>query len=1254
MRLKRVELIGFKSFMDRTVLDFRDGITTILGPNGCGKSNVVDAVRWVLGEQSAKQLRGEKMEDVIFKGSGRRKPLSVAEVSLVFDNADGQLKIDYDEVAVTRRVTRAGTSDYFLNKTPCRLKDIKDLFYDTGVGNNAYSVIEQEVVGQVLDPAENKVRAILEEGSGIVRYKVKRKETLRKLDLTERDLLRVEDIIDEIGTQVRSLARQVGKARRHQRLFAELKGLEILRAYAQLQELEHAGHALRDRVQALRTEGSGDDAEVARLRASWEKMRPGVESLEEERRRRAQALSQVEAELAALEGELLVLREKVEAGSRRQEEIAGERERAMLRQTEVQMEIVAAQEERAQLAIRLTAQRQSASKQEKDTRAIVERYEELRRQLRDAQQLSLGFLKEETEHRTEITASQTRLANLQERQGVLEREIAEAEARLEQMRADAARCESHAAGLRDKLADEASSERAAKETEAASERRLTERQERRGEAADELARAESRHEIAARIAKEYEGYRAGAAAILRDEASRGKVRGALAERLRVEPGYEAAFELLFGEDADVLMVDGVEDAVGLLRRLSEQELGRASFLAVGLSAAAKPRDERALPGRPALELLGVDIPTRESLRAWLSQVRVVDDAAEAVRQALKHAGSGVSFLAREGLFVRADGLVRGGAGRRELSIFGRQDRVDAMAKEVERLRELLGERDAQVHAALDARNAARDELARLALSMSSVRDELHQAEQDLAARRSVLERDGERLTSLGQQRHATQQAAALVLQELELQQAHLGRHGEDQATSQDRLDALSAEVNRLEQEREEAQRMLSEGRLALTRDEGQDRELDSRLLRLSAMKADLDGRLERLLDEERALTANLAEWRSGIEARTQRVAERFADRDTRRESMREVSAEIDAKRVEMDQVQETMREIAERQRQKSETLHELETELTKKALTTANLRDRIFERYQIPVEAGIEAAHAALSPESLPRDLVRDEESGNVQLSQVEELRAERQERLDKLGPVNFVALDEYEAKRQRLDFLQKQRDDLLQSKEDLLQAIEKINKTARQLFRETFEQVRANFQRIFTTLFEGGEADLILHRAEDPLEGDVQIVARPKGKRVDSVALLSGGERALTAISLLFSVYLIKPSPFCLLDEVDAPLDDVNVGRFVRLLKEFADRTQFVVITHNKLTMEAADHLYGVTMEERGVSRLVSVSFEELDAEDPLKALEVAAAKRSASERAAARIAPQLGDPELGAVELDGEQNGRAVPVSSELEGEG
>src|SRR6056297_586042 len=331
MRLKRVEMIGFKSFMDRTVLDFRDGITTVLGPNGCGKSNVVDAVRWVLGEQSAKQLRGEKMEDVIFKGTRKRKPLSMAEVSLIFDNSAQRLNVPYDEVAITRRVTRAGTSDYFLNKTACRLKDIKDLFYDTGVGNNAYSVIEQEIVGQVLDPSENKVRTILEEGSGIVRYKVKRKEALRKLDLTERDLLRVEDIIEEIGKQVRSLARQVGKARRHQRLFGEVRGLELIRAHHRLRDLARQIDELTEREQSLSTEGAGDDAEAERLSASLETMRPELDALEQTRRDRAHAVSELEAGINAIEGELMVLREKIDTATRRRSEIAEDVDRSRTR-----------------------------------------------------------------------------------------------------------------------------------------------------------------------------------------------------------------------------------------------------------------------------------------------------------------------------------------------------------------------------------------------------------------------------------------------------------------------------------------------------------------------------------------------------------------------------------------------------------------------------------------------------------------------------------------------------------------------------------------------------------------------------------------------------------------------------------------------------------------------------------------------------------------------------------------------------------
>ncbi len=1210
MRLKRVEMIGFKSFMDRTVLDFRDGITCVLGPNGCGKSNVVDAVRWVLGEQSAKQLRGEKMEDVIFKGTRRRKPMSSAEVSLVFDNTAQRLNLPYAEVAVTRRVSRAGTSDYFLNKTPCRLKDIRDLFYDTGVGNNAYSVIEQEIVGQVLDPSEDKVRTILEEGSGIVRYKVKRKEALRKLDLTERDLLRVEDIIEEIGRQVRSLARQVGKARRHQRLYGEVKALEFVRAHMKRQQLQAELDTLRDKDQELRAEGSGDDAEASRIESQVSQLRPELDGLEDRRREKAQALSEVESQLNRIEGELLVLQEKIASGQRRREEISAEMERGGSRATQLREEQEQAEVEHAAVVERLREREAGVKAREAAAQEVGATFEQARRELAQAQQMSLGFLRQEADQKQDITAAETKLEALRQQEDRLRQTQGESEQRLQTLREQLTDIESQVEAKHREI-DEKQQALVTVESEVkTSDEQLQQCSQLRNAASDELARVESRHEMALKLAEDYEGYRAGAATLLKDEQLKGRVKGAMAERLKVEPDYAAAFELLFGEDADALLVDAVGDARDLAQRLVDEELGLASFVADLGRSSNQPLDDSGVPGRAATDLVQVDAEAQGVLSRWLSRVRVVETSREAVDGVLEYAGRGFSFLSRDGLYLRHDGLVRGGSGaRRALSLFGRRDQVEQLAEEVQRRRSLLAEREREEQAHREALRVARERVTEVQRELSESRQAAAALQQQLASRQGMVEREQEEGRRNETQLRQVEAEMQELLAEVESLRLSLGRHGESQEASQRRVEELTSRVAELEAERDRQAEELGEARLALTHDRGVDRELRGRRDRLENMRSELDERLRNLDAEGATLEKNVAQWQEEVRSRREEVDGLYRMRSQRQEDLREVNEIIDGKRNEVEQLREQLRLVHERQKQKADALHEVETQITKVELTLANLEDRIQEKFETTVEEG----YQAIEEGQLPSDLVREEDT--YQLSQVEEMLNERQQRLDKIGPVNFVALDEYEEKKQRLDFLEQQRDDLLKSKDDLLRAIDTINRTAREMFQTTFEQVRQNFREIFTTLFSGGEADLILHKTDDPLQSDIQVMARPSGKRVDSVSLLSGGERALTAIALLFAVYLIKPSPFCLLDEVDAPLDDMNVGRFVRLLERFSDRTQFIVITHNKLTMEAGNHLYGVTMEESGVSRLVSVSFDELRGEDPIEALEGIAAQREADQ---------------------------------------
>jgi chromosome segregation protein len=568
---------------------------------------------------------------------------------------------------------------------------------------------------------------------------------------------------------------------------------------------------------------------------------------------------------------------------------------------------------------------------------------------------------------------------------------------------------------------------------------------------------------------------------------------------------------------------------------------------------------------------------------------------------------------------------------------------------VARLGGVLQERVAALRAAEGARDDARRGNVEAVSRLQQLEVESASAARDASARAAELQREEAAHAELLGRADELRLEMSQVEERLSLLRAAAGRHGEDQQASQERVQQLATEVARLERERGDALTQVGDARLSLTRRQGSERELSGRAERLAAMESELAELVRRRQEEAAQLAANLTQWRETSGQREAELSGLFADRDLRAEAVGGARHAIDGQRSQLEAAQQATQAIIERQKAKADALHELETRMTRATLTVQNAEERIMEKFQTTVAAGV----AAIAAGDLPGDLIREGDS--YPAAQVEELLGDRRDRMDKLGPVNFTALEEYESKKSRLQFLEKQRDDLLASKADLLQAIDRINKTARQLFQETFDRVRANFREIFSTLFEGGESDLELLKSEDPLESEIVIHARPRGKRVDSVALLSGGERALTAIALLFAVYLIKPSPFCLLDEVDAPLDDVNVTRFVRLLRTFSDRTQFIVITHNKLTMEAADHLYGVTMEENGVSRLVSVTFDEVDADDPLKALQLVARRRAQQESAAAASgAAASGVAEQSAMSEEGElATEAAAPSSGELTAE-
>ncbi len=1193
MKLKRVELQGFKSFADRTVLPFESGVTAILGPNGCGKTNIVDAIRWVLGEQSAKQLRGTVMEDIIFKGAVNRKATGFAEVGLTFTNEDRGLPIEYDEVSIKRRVQRDGISQYFLNGAPCRLKDLRDLFYDSGVNNTAYSVIEQSMINQVLNENTQELRNLIEEGSGIVKYKARRRETQRKLEQTEQDLLRLRDLLEEIGREVRALQRQVGKARRHQRLFREIRTLDLLLAERAARGYDQREAELKARRGELALLAEADAGELATLRARVESTRPAVDEREAERQGLEESLRAFEEELQESERRALLLEHRIAEHQRRageaEEDLAG----AGRRREEIGAETALLVGRLAALADELALLDAGLRAQEQELQQLEVRYTDERQALARASQLNLEFIESDATQKSLLRELQVKQENRRDRLRTLDEEAQAVGAAGGEATSRQAELEETAQRLRAKR-------RELLETMAGLERDLDETGDRVGEQRRQLAGLEarrealrSRHDVLRRIKDEYRGYGQAARKLLQEHAADGAVLGSLADRLQVEPSWAEAFENLLAELSEAVLVDRAPTALRLVGELRSRGGGRAGFLCRDAGRAGAPPPAAPPAGRPAAELVRGEGMATAHLSRLLAATWVFENDAAALAAAEAHDGPvPLICLARSGLVVSSDGIVRGGQGRgEEASLLGRGERLEKLEAELTEL-----ERDIEAWGLRADQTAARQRelqeyLTRGRAELAILDADLGQVHVEAAAEQSRADAAADRQAAIAGERGRLEAELAGLAAEEEALRDRLSASGRDRSDSTVRLDELRARVRDVETRRDELRGAVEAGRLERSRREGERRQAEGSRAHLRGGEAELDAREESLRQELALCRSELAELTAELVERRQRLADGALERERRRQLVQAAGEAIRALHAETDAWHDRIKAIEEQRGRCRDELHAAETELATLDIRRRNLQERIEETYKGSFRELVRAIDLATAP----RELVIEEEV--FQVDQAAALLAERREALAALGPVNHLAIEEYEAKKDRLRFLEGQLKDVEQARQDLETAIQQINRTARRLFADTFEEVRRNYIAVFQTLFEGGRADLEQIRTDDPLESHIRIQAQPGGKLIDHVGLLSGGERCLTALSVLFAVYLVKPSPFCLLDEVDAPLDDPNTDRFVRMLRKFSASTQFLVVTHNKLTMEAANHLYGVTMMEPGVSAIVSVTFQDVAA---------------------------------------------------------
>lgn len=1147
MKLTKLELSGFKSFADTLTVDFGDGVTAIVGPNGCGKSNVSDAVRWVLGAQSARLLRGGKMEDVIFQGAAGRRAVNVAEVSLFLDNSEGLLPIAYQEVQITRRLSRSGQSDYLLNKAPVRLKDVHDLLRGTGLGSDAGVVIEAKMIDLLLSDRASERRSLFEEAAGIGLYRDRKHSTERRLEETALDLQRVEDLIAEVQSQIRSLARQKGKAERHGRLVDEKFVVELTLAIRQLDELAQATAGMEQRHQMLLQElPAARDELVATERTREDRSRQRT-VVETERTEIARRLSEVQVEVGRLDGELALAQERLANAKRRHQQATEERTGLEARAQQADRDGDAAAEEHqvattefesieSELQERAEAEAGVRSRlvvQRDRVRALEDQGQNHTHQIksfegeRGALETDLASLRDQAASANgEVSACQTRLATAEEK--VISAQTGH------QRASESARKATGEADRRRHLVSET------RELEASSRASL-----RRSEEA--VAQLAARRQALEELEHGRVGLAPGAASLMAERDRFGDaVLGPLSDYIRSDREEAELAERLLGEWVHAVLVrDG--DAVHEIQAWHEQAGAGTLVL---------------LPGTPSE-------PTTRS-HPLEQRVRISSSVASAWVAAIL-GGSEI---------LEGDRALKQGNGAILLSSEATPSGPLQRRAELESLEQELGEAqtefdDAQATLANAEERLARveRELTEAAIAAEAARD----AEREAVANKDETERVASGLTrdlttfegQLSRLDERIQSSQARMLEiDRGLTAAELAR-----AHTEDEMGAARAGLAELETEQESAREARVHWQVQAAHVDARLKAAQEKLDRAMQVRSDSQKTIERLTEEMAQLTTDSAE-----------VTAQQSEWKERRAECRVAVLELEA----------ASRDAEEAFATAEDALHSAERALS---TTRTTLEDLNEEHHRLELKLAEAAADRRGIVERVETEwkksldtLVAEVEPLDLDLEDLHSESTRIREALEKLGPINPLAVEEHAEETKRLEFLMTQRDDLVAARQSLVQAIREIDATAKTLFTETFETIRTHFANVFQTLFGGGECDLRLTDPDDPLGSEIEIHAAPRGKRTQRIHLLSSGERTLVAVSLLFGIYLTKPSPFCLMDEVDAPLDDANVGRFTRMLDEFKKDTQFIVITHNPRTMHSADAIYGVTMQEPGVSTVVGV----------------------------------------------------------------
>ncbi len=1191
MYLSKLEILGFKSFAQKTNINFNEGVTSIVGPNGCGKTNIVDSIRWVLGEQRSGALRSDKMENVIFNGTTARKPMGMAEVSLTIHNNKGVLPTEYTDVTITRRIFRSGESEYLLNKNICRLKDITNLFMDTGIGANAYSVIELKMVETILSNKADERRTMFEEAAGVNKYKLRRRLALRKLEEVKADLTRVNDIVAEVQKKVSSLERQAKRADKYNRISSALRELELDLAEREL-ALYHTQkeEAWKSKEEKLQKKISFE-SELSRLSDEIKSIKQNLVNAEN-------ALKNKRAELTS----------KTEASYKVENQLSLSKERKVsldknIERSKEELVELKSQLEESENLINESTQIISAFENDiKNKEKQKLDYEDNVKSLRELIEVKRNKLKElaelQLEKFKELTGKENDLSNLEKTLETKNLAINKLNQKIQSLTGNIAKT----VGFIEELGDEKTDlEKNLARSEEVYSRMQREKEEfekelnslkiKELEDKTYLNTLKEKISFIQTLIENLEGVSKGSKALLENNNWSKGEKNLLAHIGNTSDEHRFAIEASLRGDINNILVETTDDLFRGIEYLRENEIGKAAFYVKDIKSDKKKslidtlkrysvsRKKKSVAKESGFinwtyELIQTDSKWEEFFRRLLNLSAVVDNIDTAFKLSIKYPD--FNFVTPGGDFISGSGLIEAGsAPKLDDSLFGRMKLLENLREEFPRqekklhqLQISIGETEEKINRidlkvlseqgrmiVNDLSNVEK-QIAQFEFEKQKAADEIEKARteiQELATDSNRLDTEKNNLAEL----ISTQLVEKLKSdEEREILEA-------DFRTSREKFDELVKDHNRLSLEHE---RLLGEKKNTINAIERAKDSIDT--INKSITKRETD--ISAFTEEALALNSIIDEKSSLIDKLWGEKSILINEEGELDSAYKEIQKQIN----ELEEEQNLLRKERE---QVSDEIHSCEIKINELGIKLSNLEEHMLENYSIRLERK------------------EFEDLGVFDFkSRMEEVHSLKQQ-VKNLGPINLLAYSEFEEEKQRLEFLTKQRDDLVESERDVIQTIGEINTTAQQLFIETFDKIRENFINIFRGLFNpGDEVDLRIEENADPLEAKIEIIAKPKGKRPTSIDLLSGGEKTLTAIALLFAIYLVKPSPFCILDEIDAPLDDANIDRFTKIIRDFSKDTQFIVVTHNKRTMESANTMYGVTMQEEGISKLVSVRFNE------------------------------------------------------------